>query len=40
MKLKKLKTIIFITHNIGLAGADYKLFISDGNIKRVDARHK
>ncbi len=42
MKLKKLKkTIIFATHNRELANrADYKLFISDGNIKRVDARHK
>ena len=39
-KLKKLKkTIIFATHNRELANrADYKLFISDGNIKRVNAR--
>ena len=42
LKLKKLKkTIIFATHNRELANsADYKLFISDGNIKRVDARQK
>ena len=35
LKLKKLKkTIIFATHNRELANrADYKLFISDGNIK-------
>ena len=41
LKLKKLKkTIIFATHNRELANsADYKLFISDGNIKRVNA-HK
>ena len=40
LKLKKLKkTIIFATHNRELANrADYKLFISDGNIKRVYAR--
>ena len=40
LKLKKLKkTIIFATHNRELANrADYKLFISNGNIKRVDAR--
>ena len=40
LKLKKLKkTIIFATHNRELANrADYKLFISDGNIKRVNAR--
>ena len=40
LKLKKLKkTIIFATHNRELANrADYKLFISDGNIKRVHAR--
>jgi ABC-type lipoprotein export system ATPase subunit len=40
VKLKKLKkTIIFATHNRELANrADYKLFISDGNIKRVNAR--
>ena len=40
LKLKKLKkTIIFATHNRELANrADYKLFISDGNIKRVSAR--
>ncbi len=38
LKLKKLKkTIIFATHNRELANrADYKLFISDGIIKRVD----
>ena len=38
LKLKKLKkTIIFATHNRELANrADYKLFISDGNIKRVN----
>ena len=37
LKLKKLKkTIIFATHNRELANrADYKLFISDGVIKRV-----
>ena len=42
LKLKRLKkTIIFATHNRDLANrADYKLFISDGNIKRVDARQK
>ena len=40
LKLKKLKkTIIFATHNRELANrADYTLFISDGNIKRVNAR--
>ena len=40
LKLKKLKkTIIFATHNRELANrADYKLYISDGNIKRVNAR--
>ena len=40
LKLKKMKkTIIFATHNRELANrADYKLFISDGNIKRMDAR--
>ena len=39
LKLKKLKkTIIFATHNRELANrADYKLFISNGNIKRVNA---
>jgi len=39
LKLKKLKkTIIFATHNRELANrADYKLFISDGHIKRVNA---
>ena len=39
LKLKKIKkTIIFATHNRELANrADYKLFISDGNIKRVNA---
>ena len=42
LKLKKLKkTIIFATHNRELANrADYKLFISDGNIKRVNARNE
>ena len=41
LKLKKLKkTIIFATHNRELANkADYKLFISDGNIKRVNAQY-
>ena len=41
LKLKKLKkTIIFATHNRELANrADYKLFISGGVIKRVNARH-
>ena len=40
LKLKKLKkTIVFATHNRELANrADYKLFISEGNIKRVNAR--
>ena len=40
LKLKKLKkTIIFATHNRELANrADYKLFISDGAIKRENAR--
>ena len=40
LKLKKMnKLIIFATHNRELANrADYKLFISDGNIKRVNAR--
>ena len=40
LKLKKMnKTIIFATHNRELANrADYKLFISHGNIKRVSAR--
>ena len=40
IKLKKQKkTIIFATHNRELANrADYKLFISNGDIKRVDAR--
>ena len=39
LKLKKLnKTIIFATHNRVLANkADYKLSISNGNIKRVNA---
>ena len=39
-KIKKLKkTIIFATHNRELANrADYKLFISNGDIKRVNAR--
>ena len=38
LKLKKLKkTIIFATHNRELANrADYKLLISDGDIKRVN----
>ena len=40
VKLKKLKkTIIFATHNRELANrADYKLLISNGDIKRVNAR--
>ena len=40
LKLKKLnKTIIFATHNRELANrADYKLFISNGDIRRVNAR--
>ena len=40
LKLKKLKkTIIFATHNRELANrADYKLFISDGKIKRLNVR--
>ena len=40
LKLKKLnKAVIFATHNRELANkADYKLSISKGNIKRVDAR--
>jgi len=40
LKLKKLKkTIIFATHNRELANrADYKLFISNGDIKRVNAQ--
>ena len=40
LKLKKLKkTIIFATHNRELANrADYKLFISKGDIKRVNAQ--
>ena len=40
LKLKKLKkTIIFATHNRELANrADYKLFISNGGIKRVNDR--
>ncbi len=39
LKLKRLKkTIIFATHNRELANrADYKLFISNGDIKRVNA---
>ena len=42
LKLKKLnKAIIFATHNRELANkADYKLSISKGNIKRVNARGK
>ena len=41
LKLKKLKkTIIFATHNRELANrSDYKLFISDGIIKRVNASY-
>ena len=40
LKLKKLKkTILFATHNRELANsADYKLYISEGDIKRVNAR--
>ena len=40
LRLKKInKTIIFATHNRELANrADYKLFISNGDIKRVNAR--
>ena len=40
LKLKKMnKTVIFATHNRELANrADYKLFISNGDIKRVYAR--
>jgi len=40
LKLKKLKkTIVFATHNRELANrADYKLLISNGDIKRVNAR--
>ena len=40
IKLKKLKkTLIFATHNRELANrADYKLFISNGDIKRVNDR--
>ena len=40
LKFKKLKkTIIFATHNRELANrADYKLFISNGDIKRVNVR--
>jgi len=40
LKLKKFnKTIIFATHNRELANrADYKLFISNGDIKRINAR--
>ena len=40
LKLKKLKkTIIFATHNREIANrADYKLLISNGDIKRVNAR--
>ena len=38
-KIKTKKTIIFATHNRELANrADYKLLISDGIIKRVDAK--
>ena len=42
LKLKKLKkTIIFATHNRELANrADYKLLISNGDIKRVNARQQ
>ena len=41
LKLKKLKkTVIFATHNRDLANkADYKLFISQGSIKRVSAQN-
>ncbi len=40
LKLKKMnKTILFATHNRELANkADYKLSISDGNIKRVNGK--
>mgnify|MGYP001166271142 CR=1 FL=1 len=40
IKLKKLKkTVIFATHNREFANrSDYKLFISDGVIKQIDAR--
>ncbi len=40
LKLKKMKkTIVFATHNRELANrADYKLFISDGDIKRLNAQ--
>ena len=40
LKFKKLKkTIIFATHNRELANrADYKLFISNGDIKRINAK--
>ena len=40
LKLKKMKkTILFATHNRELANkADYKLSISNGNIKRVDGK--
>ena len=40
IKLKKLKkTVIFATHNREFANkADYKLFISGGVIKQIDAR--
>ena len=35
---KKNKAVLFATHNRELANrADYKLLISDGNIKRVNA---
>jgi lipoprotein-releasing system ATP-binding protein len=42
LKLKKMnKAVIFATHNRELANkADYKLSISKGNIKRVNARGK
>ena len=42
LKLKKLKkTIIFATHNREIANrADYKLLISNGDIKRVNAREQ
>ena len=40
LKLKKMKkAVIFATHNREIANrADYKLFISNGGIKRVNAR--
>ena len=40
VKLKKMnKTILFATHNRELANkADYKLSISNGNIKRINGK--